>query len=68
MTATTTNRRLMTWVEEWAAVLQPAQVHWCDGTAEEYDELAAGLVASGTFTPPQRRQAPEFVLGPLGPG
>jgi phosphoenolpyruvate carboxykinase (GTP) len=50
MTATTSNQRLQTWVDEWAAVLQPAQVHWCDGTAAEYDALCAELVASGTFT------------------
>src|SRR5262245_47465128 len=50
MAATTTNERLKTWVDEWAAVLGPAQIHWCDGTADEYDELCAGLVASGTFT------------------
>jgi phosphoenolpyruvate carboxykinase (GTP) len=50
MTATTSNQRLQAWVDEWAAVLQPAQVHWCDGTAAEYDQLCADLVASGTFT------------------
>ncbi len=50
MTATTSNQRLQAWVDEWAAVLQPAQVHWCDGTAAEYDQLCAELVASGTFT------------------
>jgi phosphoenolpyruvate carboxykinase (GTP) len=50
MTATTTNRRLEAWVDEWAALLRPADIHWCDGTAEEYDELCARLVASGTFT------------------
>src|SRR5262249_38398371 len=50
MTASTTNRRLQVWVEEWAALLQPAEVHWCDGTAEEYDRLCGELVAFGTFT------------------
>jgi phosphoenolpyruvate carboxykinase (GTP) len=50
MTATTSNQRLQAWVDEWAAVLQPAQVHWCDGSAQEYEQLCADLVASGTFT------------------
>jgi len=50
MTATTTNQRLRDWVDHWAAILQPVDVHWCDGTAEEYDRLAEELVASGTFT------------------
>src|SRR4029453_1894718 len=50
MAATTTNQRLTAWVEEWAAVLGPAAIHWCDGSADEYDELCTQLVASGTFT------------------
>lgn len=51
MTATTDNDRLERWVDEWAAILRPDSVHWCDGTAEEYDRLARELVESGTFTP-----------------
>ncbi len=50
MTATTSNQRLKDWVDEWAAVLQPDSIHWCDGSAEEYDRLASELVAAGTFT------------------
>ena len=49
MTATTANQALRTWVDEWARVFEPAAIHWCDGTLEEYDALCAGLVASGTF-------------------
>ncbi len=45
----TTNRRLLEWVEEWAAILAPDAVHWCDGSSEEYDLLAAELVSAGTF-------------------
>ena len=45
----TTNRRLLHWVEEWAAILSPDAIHWCDGSPEEYDLLAAELVSSGTF-------------------
>jgi phosphoenolpyruvate carboxykinase (GTP) len=50
MSAHTHNRRLQEWVREWASILQPTDVYWCDGTAEEYDRLAAELVDSGTFT------------------
>ena len=46
---TTTNRRLLDWVEEWAAILSPDAIHWCDGSPEEYDLLAAELVNTGTF-------------------
>ncbi len=49
MTATTANQALRTWVDEWARVFEPAAIHWCDGTSEEYDALCAGLVDSGTF-------------------
>jgi len=45
----TTNRRLLEWAEEWAAILAPDAVHWCDGSSEEYDLLAAELVSAGTF-------------------
>jgi phosphoenolpyruvate carboxykinase (GTP) len=47
--ATTNHARLLEWVEEVAALTQPDDVHWCDGSAEEYDLLAQRLVDAGTF-------------------
>jgi phosphoenolpyruvate carboxykinase (GTP) len=49
MPATTTNERLKAWVDHWASILEPADVYWCDGSAEEYDRLATELVEAGTF-------------------
>ena len=49
MSATTSNQILVEWVDHWTEVLGPDTVHWCDGTEAEYDALAAGMVASGTF-------------------
>jgi phosphoenolpyruvate carboxykinase (GTP) len=45
----TKNQKLVAWVEEIAALTKPDQVHWCDGSAEEYDKLCQELVVAGTF-------------------
>ena len=49
-TVPTTHRKLVNWVEEVAELTQPDSVHWCDGSAEEYDRLAQTLIDAGTFT------------------
>ncbi|MEA2364535.1 MAG: phosphoenolpyruvate carboxykinase, partial [Thermoleophilaceae bacterium] len=48
-TAPTTHQKLLAWVERTAELTQPDHIHWCDGSAEEYDELARQLVDAGTF-------------------
>ena len=40
---------LRAWVEEVAALTQPDDIHWCDGSAEEYDQLAQQMIDAGTF-------------------
>ena len=49
MPGTTNNQKLIEWVDHWTGVFQPAEVHWCDGSAEEYDAIAQQLVDGGTF-------------------
>ena len=44
------NDALRTWVGDMVALCTPDEVHWCDGTDEEYDRLTAELVEAGTFT------------------
>jgi phosphoenolpyruvate carboxykinase (GTP) len=49
-TATTNNQKLLAWVEEVIQLCQPAAVHWCDGSPQEYDALCDLMVKGGTFT------------------
>ena len=44
MSATTKNAKLQQWVADWADILQPTDIYWCDGSAEEYDRLCQLLV------------------------
>ena len=60
--ATTDHAGLRAWVEEIAALTQPDEIHWCDGSAEEYDQLANTLVAAGTFEKLSEAKRPNSYL------
>ena len=66
--APTKNAKLLAWVEEVAALTQPDAVHWCDGSAEEYDQLAAELVEAGTFERLSDAKRPNSYLALSDPG
>ncbi len=64
----TTNKKLLDWVEEIAELTQPDAIHWCDGSAEEYDELCQRLVDAGTFEKLDEAKRPNSYLGRSDPG
>src|SRR5512139_2208377 len=43
------NQKLKSWVESMVQLCKPDNVHWCDGTQEEYDRLCDEMVAAGTL-------------------
>jgi phosphoenolpyruvate carboxykinase (GTP) len=65
--APTKHAKLVSWVEEIAALTQPESVHWCDGSAEEYDLLAQELVAAGTFEKLSEAKRPNSYLARSSP-
>ena len=66
--APTKNERLLAWVEEVAAMTEPDSIHWCDGSAEEYDALCQRLVEAGTFERLSDAKRPNSYLALSDPG
>ena len=55
--APTTNRHLLSWVDEMARMCKPDRIYWCDGSDDEAKLLAAEAVADGVLIPlnPEKR-------------
>src|SRR6478735_3451774 len=66
--APTTHAQLLDWVGEIAELTQPDAVHWCDGSAEEYDRLAQTLIDAGTFERLSEAKRPNSYLALSDPG
>ena len=47
--ASSNHSRLQGWVEEVAALTQPDDIYWCDGSDDEYEQFAQTLIDAGTF-------------------
>lgn len=61
-TAPTKHQGLLAWVQEVAELTQPDRVVFADGSAEEYDRLAAHLVEAGTFQKLNEEKQPNSYL------
>ena len=68
MAATTGNARLTQWVKDWAEVLQPDAIYWCDGSADEYERLCQVLVDAGIFTKLDDAKRPNSYWAHSDPG
>ena len=68
MAAQSSNQKLNSWVAQWATVLQPDEIYWCDGSQQEYDSLCNALVKSGTFTKLDDAKRPNSFSAHSDPG
>ncbi len=64
----TENKRLLAWVEEIAALTEPQEIYWCDGSADEYNRLCQTLVDAGTFRKLSDAKRPNSYLALSDPG
>src|ERR1700684_3446825 len=68
VTYPTKNKKLIEWVEEVARLTAPDRIHWCDGSAEEYDDMCQMLVDAGTFTKLSEAKRPNSYWARSDPG
>ena len=68
MSGKTQNAALKQWVNDWADILQPDDVYWCDGSEREYNDLCEDLVLAGTFTKLNESKRPNSYWAHSDPG
>ena len=64
----TDNEALVSWVQEIAELAKPESIHWCDGSAAEYESLCQLLVDNGTFRELNEAKRPNSYLAWSDPG
>ena len=58
----TNNIALKQWVEKIERICKPKDIHWCDGSQEEYDTLCEEMVNSGTLIKLNHQKRPNSFL------
>ncbi len=56
------NIEIESWVADVAGHTKPAAIHWCDGSAQEAEELTKRMLASGTLLPLDEARYPRSYL------
>ncbi|CAI9402407.1 phosphoenolpyruvate carboxykinase (GTP) [Aestuariimicrobium sp. T2.26MG-19.2B] len=62
-----THTRMLAWLREVVRLVEPAAVHFCDGSRQEADRLADHLVDVGTFIRLDERRRPNSYLARTDP-
>ena len=60
--APTSNKKLLAWVAEIAALAKPDRIYWCDGSDAEFQRLCSELVDAGTFKKLNEKLRPNSYL------
>ena len=60
--APTSNKKLLAWVAEIAALTKPDGIYWCDGSDAEFQRLCSELVDAGTFKKLNEKLRPNSFL------
>ena len=68
MSGKSQNAALKKWVADWADILEPDDVYWCDGSEQEYNDLCEDLVLAGTFTKLNEDKRPNSYWAHSDPG
>ena len=56
------NEKAIAWIKEITELCRPENIHWCDGSQAENDELCQQLVDSGTFIKLNEKKRPNSYL------